>query len=478
MNILLVNLPRYNSVPVVREERCEYISKKRVDTPATLLIMAALLREMGNQIYFIDANALNLSYEDISDRVKNKKIDCLIFPFCSRILDNDLIICDIVKRFNPSCLTIGYSWYSRFFAKEILTEYPNLDVQITGMSLSVIGNLVRAISENRSLEDVDGIAYRGEDNEVKVNSEKRPQITFDDLPMPAYDLLPSFKPYYVIDPFLSPYALVYSSRGCPFGCNFCNVARTKYSGRSPDGIIKELQTLEKIGIKYVWFYDECFTLDRERIVNVCERILEEDINIKWFCDSRVDLVDEKLLKLMRKGGCIGIAYGVESGSQKILNLMNKGTTVEQAEKALIWTREAHIPVVMNLVLGYIGEDEKTLKETESFIRTTLPERLQIVILVAEPGTEFTKLAINKKWVNHDIDWKQWLTTGSDLNNYAPFDLDLNNEVTKMRKALYYNPKWWLTCIKTLIWNRHLILPTIGILLRRHARKNYLASKAC
>ena len=469
MNILLINLPRYKSIPVTREERCEFISKSRVDTPATLLIMASLLRDEdeSHKIEFIDANAFDLSYEDISERTINKRIDCAIFSINSQIIDHDLEICNIIKKSNPSCITIGYSWYSRYYANEILTEYSNLDVYIIGPTLSVIGNLIERISENGDMGDVGGIAYRSKDNIIKINNKVDSEIKFNDLPMPAYDLLPSFKPYYLIDPFINPYALLYAGKGCPFGCMYCNVAKTKYSGRSADNIIKELKMLKKMGnVKYVWFFDESFTINRKRVVDVCEGILEEDINIKWFCDSRVDLVDEELLKIMRKGGCIDISYGVESGSQKILNNMNKGNTVEQAKNALIWARKVHIPIQLNLILGFIGEDEETLKETESLIRATLPETLKIGIINAKPGTEFTKVAIENKWVEMG-GWKEHLTMGLALKNYEPFNLDIDDETMKLKNILYYNPKFWINNISTLIRNRELILPAIGKVCRRY-----------
>lgn len=371
------------------------------------------------------------------------------------------------KKINPSCITIGYSWYSRYYAKEILTEYPNLDIYIIGPTLSVIRNLIECLSENENLDNVGGIAYRDVDN-IKINSKVDSEIKFGDLPIPAYDLLPSFKPYYVIDPFLSPYALVYSGKGCPFGCIYCNIAKTKYSSRSADSVIKDLKMLKKMGnIKYVWFYDEIFTINRKRVIEICERILEKNINIKWFCDTRVDLVDEELLKIMRKGGCIGISYGVESGSQKILNSMNKGNTVEQAKNALIWTRKAHIPIHCDLILGFTGEDEKTLKETETFVRTTLPEILAISVITAKPGTEFTKLAIENRWATENLNWKQHLTKGLGLKNYEPFNnLNLNNEIKKLKKMLYYNPRWWIVSINMLIRNRELFLPAIMMHLRR------------
>ncbi len=463
LNILIINLPRYKSIPLVREERCEGMSEFRIDTPATLLIMASLLRDKGHKIDFIDANAFNLSYENVSQQMTDKKFDCVIFSFNSQILDYDLEICNIVKKINPSCITIGYSWFSRYYAREVLAEYANLDVYIIGAPTSIIGNLVECISKNGNPGGVGGIAYRDKNN-IIIN-EVYSEVDFNDLPMPAYDLLPSFKPYYVINSFLRPYALVYCGRGCPFGCTYCNVAKTKHSGRSADNIIKELKMLKRIGnVKYVWFYDELFTIDRKRVIEVSERIREENINIKWFCDSRVELVDAELLKIMHRGGCIGISYGVESGSQKILNSMNKGNTVKQAQNALIWTRKAHIPIQLNLILGFIGEDEETLNETRSLVRTTLPEKIQIAVINAKPGTEFTKLAIENKWVDENANWKQHLTTGLGFTNYEPFNLNLDRQRVKIKRMLYYNPKWWVTGISSLIRNRRLFWAAIGYIV--------------
>ncbi len=468
MKILIINLPRYMNSSATREGRCELLLNYRVDTPATLLIIAAILRENDCQIEFLDANGLNLGFKTITKLLKNKKFDCVIFTFVSSIIDHELKFCDIAKKINPSCITIGFSWYAKKFGKEILTEYHNLDILIINDPFSVIENLITHLNIKSDLANVGGIAYRTQSNEIKINSELNSKVNFNDLPLPAYDLLKTFKPYYIYSPFLNPYALVYTGKGCSFGCKYCNVARTKYSGRTADNIVKELKLLKKLGkVKYVWFFDEIFTINRKRVIEVCKAILKERINIKWLCDSRVDLVDRDLLKLMRKAGCIGISYGVESGSQKILDLMNKGITIEQAEKALNWTRMANIPIQLNLVLGYIGENRKTLKETENFIRKTLPEFLQITKIMAIHDTEFIDIAFKKGWIEDNLDWKMKLkTTRTKLTNYQPYNLRLFDAKKKMQKLLYQNPKWWIISLITLIKNPTLLLPITGTFLRR------------
>jgi len=475
MKTLILNLPRYKGSSATREGRCELLENHRVDTPATLLIIASLLREKDYQIDFIDANGLNLSYKFIASQIKNQKYEIIIFTFVSSIIDHELNICNIIKKINPSCITIGYSWWARKYSKEILSEYPNLDILIIEDPFSVIENLMANLIVNHNLTDVNGITYREKNNEIKVNPNLDSRKKFDDLPLPAYDLLKTFKPYHIYSPFMKPYALIYSGRGCPFGCRYCNVAGTKYSGRSARNIINELKLLKKLGnIKYVWFFDETFTINRKRVMEICQRMIKENIKIKWFCDSRADLVDKKLLKIMRKAGCIGISFGVESGSQTILDNMNKGITVEQAKNALKLTRKAHIPIQLNLILGYIGENRKTLMETEAFVREILPEFLQINPMLALVDTEFIDLAIKNGWLNKSVDWKTNLTSPyKKLKNYKPYDLHLWKEIVKLNKLLHRDPYWWLTIMKTIVWNPKLILPLIGIYFNKSQSINII-----
>ncbi len=468
MNILIINLPRFQGFSVTREGRCEFVCNYRVDTPATLLILAGQLKNHYHEIYFIDANAQDLNYSTLRNHITKKNPNCVIFTFNSWIIDYDLKICEQVKKIKPSCITIGYSWYAENFGKEILTKFPFLDIQIIADPFSVIEDLIKNLSIDRNFEEIGGIAYRDNINQIKLNEKLILKKKFNELPLPAYDLIKSFKPYYLYTPLLKPYALVYAGKGCPYSCSYCPDANTQYSGRSMENIIRELELLKEMGnIKYVWFYDEIFTLNQRRTIEVCNSMIEKNLKIKWFCDSRVDLVNKKLLKLMKAAGCIGISYGVESGSNKILSAMKKSITSKQAISALNWTREVNIPTQLNLILGYIGENEKTLKETENFVRLTLPQILQISIIVAMSGTEFTNLANKNNWISDNLTWQEKITDlRIDKSRYKPFQLDLLKEIRKLYRILYLNPKWWINNIKTLIKNPDLILPILGILLNR------------
>ncbi|MFX1569926.1 MAG: B12-binding domain-containing radical SAM protein [Promethearchaeota archaeon] len=468
MKIVIVNPPRFQDSSVTREGRCEFICNYRVDTPATLLIIASLLSNQKYQIDFIDANAKDLDYRIIGNLLKNKYPDCVIFTFNSWIIDHDLIICKIAKEINPVCKTIGYSWFAKNFSIEILSKFKNLDIQIIEDPFSVIESLMDCLNNRGNLEKIEGIAYKNSDNEIKINNKLKIKKSFEELPFPAYNLIESFKPYYLYTPFLKPYALVYAGKGCPYSCAYCPDANTKYSGRSAEDIVEELKVLKNLGkIKYVWFYDQVFTINRKRVINFCKKMIEENLNISWFCDTRADLVDERLLKLMKTAGCIGVAYGIESGSQKILDNMKKSISIIQAIRALKWTRKAKIPIQLNLILGYVGEDINTLKETGNFIRLILPEFLQISFIIAMSGTEFTHLAIKNDWISNELGSKDKFTDlPLDKNRYKPFQLNLQKEIRKLFKAIFLNLRWWTICIKSLINNRQLIIPILGMLLYR------------
>ncbi len=476
MDILIINLPRYRGISVTREGRCELLNNFRVDIPITLLIIASLLRQNKNNVMFIDANGLNLKYQTITEILKKKDYNCVIFTFASRIIEYDLKICDIVKSINPSCFTIGYSWFAIKYYKEILTEFSNLDVLILEEPYFIIDDLIKNIQQKIDLSQVKGIACRNKKKQITTITKLDKNKSFNDLPIPAYDLIKSFKPYYIYFPLLKPYTSVYAGKGCPYGCKYCYTARTKYIGKSSENIIKELKILKNVGsIKYIWFFDEVFTINRKRVIEICQKMIQEKLKIRWFCDSRVDLVDPYLLKIMKNAGCIGISYGVESGSQNLLDLMNKKITIEQARNALKWTRKVRIPIQLNLLLGYLEEDKKTIKETTFFIKSTLPEFLQINLIRPFEGSEFKKIALERSWIDKNLNWKTELKAPhSLLDNATSYNLNLYKEKKKMQEALYFNPKWWIICLNTLVRNPSLIIPLLDRLIKSFIIKKFQA----
>ena len=461
MKVVLLAPPRRKNVPVMREYRCEHLSTARVDTPATLLQVASQLRQDGHDVTLIDANANNFTLDDLQSQLRGMRYDCAVIALAHFMLEADLKSAELVKRMNPATRTMGISWHCRHHAQHILDKSPALDMLITGNPLSVMAPLLRSLVRSKELDNIRGLSYGKDDRVVTIEGEGD-RVRLDELPPPAYDLLASFDPYYIVDPLLSPYALVYSGQGCPYRCNYCCVAGTPYSSKSADQLLEELRILVSRGVRYVCFHDEVFTLNRRRTLEICQRMIDEDLWVRWFCDTRVDLVDRELLMAMRKAGCIGLSYGVESGSQEILDAMRKGCTVEQAENALRWTKRAHIPIKANLMLGYVGESQWSVSETKAFVHRTMPDMVKVAGTGILPGTELARIALQKGWNGEG---------GNGLDEIEnQFKVDVPAERREIMNVLREDPRWWASSLRTLIYNPELVLGLCGVFARSLERK--------
>jgi radical SAM superfamily enzyme YgiQ (UPF0313 family) len=194
---------------------------------------------------------------------------------------------------------------------------------------------------------------------------------------------------------------IITSRGCPYRCIFCSKAvfGKKYRGNSPAYIVDEIRFLkERFGVKEIKFYDDVFTLDRKRVVAICMQLKEQGMDIPWTCETRVNLVDEELLRVMRDAGCYMIEYGVESGNQRILNNLKKDISLEQAIKAFKLTHETGIETVAYFMIGSPEETPETIKETIEFAKKLDPDFIQFSTTTPYPGTELYRLAVGEGYL--------------------------------------------------------------------------------
>jgi len=184
---------------------------------------------------------------------------------------------------------------------------------------------------------------------------------------------------------------VVASRGCPYFCTFCRqpiMWKRKVRTRSPDNIIEELKFLDKMGVRNFIFHSDTFTIDKKMVIEFCKKLIEEGLHMKWACNSRVDTIDREMLKWMKKAGCWMIAYGIESGSQKILNNVKKDITLKHSRQAVKWANEAGIKVYGYFVIGLSGETKETIRETIDFSKELDLTFAIFHIGVPYPGTDF------------------------------------------------------------------------------------------
>jgi len=476
MRVVLINPPRFNGISVIREDRCEITERYSILPPYSLLQIAAVLKRDGHYVELIDANGFNLNYDYILNYLKKKKPDVIVFRFTPTTFDNDVKTAEIAKNVSPSTHTIGICWTLNDFAEQVLRDAKHMDFYVARESEVVVPQLVNALENKEEIKSVRGISYidPGAGNYVYTGTPPS-NWRWEDLPLPAFDLLPSLEPYHINTPYGKPFTIIYASKGCPYRCTFCTVARTRWRPKSAERIIEELQYLKKrFNIKLVSFFDETFTLSRERAEKIALAIRSMDLKIKWYCNTRVDLVDYDLWKTLYEGGCRGTSYGVESGSQKILDLAKKGFTVEQAETAIKFTKKAGVKVYASFIFGLPGETWDTVRETLAFVKRTLPNGAQFNVAVPYPGTELYEIAVKNGWIVREFNWRNLYQHSAVMRTDEMSPEDLEKARLLAYRSLYFNPRWVTSNIAWIF--RHPEDLPLGVKYYMKALKNFIIHK--
>jgi radical SAM superfamily enzyme YgiQ (UPF0313 family) len=278
------------------------------------------------------------------------------------------------------------------------------------------------------------------------------EVKPEDLPMPAYQLLD-------FDKYIPPPASLHSkkpgigiitSRGCPFKCTFCaRITGSKLRFKTVNQVIDEIKYLQKtFNIKQFHFYDDTITCRKSYITELCQRFIDENLNLHWSCFARVDTVDEEVLALMKKSGCFVIMYGVESLDETILKDVNKGINIEQINKALILTRKAKIESRISLIIGTPTETRQTLAKTKKDLLKLDTDFFQAFIAVPMPGSQFYTDAkaegrvINENWEDYNL--------SKVLYRHPVFtEKELFKEQRNMYLKFYLRPRIIFNLIKSI-----------------------------
>lgn len=412
LKILIINPPRVDGYPVVREERFEHKDIGSVYPPLSLLYIAALLRKNSDfDIKFLDANGFDLTINTVRAEMINFSPDVVILRCGFDTQKQDFEIFRIAK--DLGAITV--------LRNKIISDVPNIrddilkkeaiDIFINSEPEAVIMDLMVKIYENKKerfvfnkvcafdpkgsdfkedfsyLKKVKGISFI-EKGQVITTEPEEPVKNLDDLPFPAYDLLPDLNCYHtgVLAP---PFALVATSRGCPFSCTFCAYGKSKYRVRSVENVIAEIKWLkEKFKIKSFLFFDDTISLISGRTEEIAKRMIEEKLNdLKWVCCTRANLVNFEMLKLMKQAGMVEIAIGIETGAEEIQKNINKGVSLDSIRQCAKWCHKLGILFYGLVIIGLPGETEETVKESIKFIKEIDPFYTQFCFATPFPNTE-------------------------------------------------------------------------------------------
>lgn len=370
--------------------------------PLGIGYLAAVLEKNGYTVNVIDCQALKLTYREVENELRKRQPDVVGVTSTTLTYKSALNIIKIAKKVLPNCLTVYGGCHATFWDEEALKECPQLDVIVRGEGENTMLELVKKIEASKSFHRVLGTTCRKDGKAVK--NPDRPYIEdLDNLPFPARHIFPleRFRKYgKVIFPLTT-------SRGCVYWCDFCTAVRMfgrKYRMRSPKNVVDELELLyKKYGEDQYTFYDDAFTVNQPRVVEICDEILRRDLKIRWDCETRVDMVTKELLLKMRKAGCIAVWFGVEAGSQRVIDAMGKGISIKQTVMAFKWAREAGLITVASVILGFPGETKETAWETMKLVERIKSDEIGIYIATPYPGTPMYDYVKEMGWLKiHDF----------------------------------------------------------------------------
>jgi radical SAM superfamily enzyme YgiQ (UPF0313 family) len=192
-----------------------------------------------------------------------------------------------------------------------------------------------------------------------------------------------------------------TSRGCPYNCLFCFTKGRRFRQRSPENVIQELEECVRMGITEFEFYDDTFTVNRERAIGICDLIIRKKLRIRWAIRARINTVNYEMLKKLKQAGCIRINYGVEAGTQEILNLIRKGISIEEIKEVFRMTRKLEIATVAYFMIGHPTETKEHILKTIEFAMSLKPNYCLFTIAVPFPDTDMYKMAFDKKLYTED-----------------------------------------------------------------------------
>jgi len=435
------------------------LEKSMVQHPVNLCWMAAVLRERGHEVKIWDYEVEKFSSSGLRRRVLEWAPVMIGITSMTANIHSAARIAGIAKLADPNVVTIAGGPHSSALPERTLLEFPAFDLVVHGEGESTISEIATRVEGNDGFEGVRGVAYRNGDG-IKTEPPRELINEMDSLPMPARDLL-DLKLYRSastpgLDATLHYGTELFTARGCSYGCIFC-AARTIHGSRvrfrGADHVLGEIdQCVERYRFNHFTIEDDTFTLEPDRLEKLCEGFSR--LGVTWDCDTRVDNVSRDMLKMMAESGCRKVAFGVESGSERILRLIGKGITLDQVRDAFGWAHEAGLITTAFFMIGsHPSETPEEVEMSLKLMKEINTDLMALAIAVPHPGTRLYTMMRDKGYLfsehwekfNHLHSLPCWRT-----EHFSP------EELAKLQVSLYrrffFRPVFiWHTFKKAMSW---------------------------
>jgi radical SAM superfamily enzyme YgiQ (UPF0313 family) len=416
--------------------------------PLGLAYIAAYVEKQGHEVKVIDSEAENYSYEDITKIALKFNPDLVGIQTYLTTLNKANKVAENLKKILDTKIVLGGPQATLEPKKAISNE--NIDFVIYGEGEKTLTDLMSSL-KNKKFSKVFGLVYKNK-NKIKINPPQSLIKNLDEIPLPARHLFP-MKKYHSSANLRGKKTLnIMTSRGCPYRCAYCAgslIFGKNHRFHSAERVIEEMRILkEKYGADSIQFFDETFTVNRSRVIELCDKMIEANLGLEWSCFTRVNLVDEELLKKMKRAGCYLVFYGLESGVQRLLNLIQKDITLEQSEKAMKMTHEAGIETWVSFILNLPSATKEEEYKTIDFAIKVNPTFAQFPIATPYPGTKLYDLALKygklkENW-NNFKNWDEVVFTSPNKS-----EKQVKEIVKRAYRKFYLRPLYILRRLKSL-----------------------------
>ncbi len=384
-----------------------------IEPPLWGALLAGYLRNLGYSVVLYDAEVENWSYEETAKKIVdvNPLIAAIVVsgtnPSASTMnMTGALKILSVLRSLDPEIKTVLSGLHPSALPRETISE-GDVDFVCQGEGFITFPKLIDAIKSRANDFNIEGLWYK---INGQIISNPRPQLIkdLDEIPLPAWDMLPMNKyrahNWHCFDDIdnRQPYAILYTSLGCPFRCSFCCInslfGKNTIRHRSIDNVIGEIDILvNKYGIKHIKIMDELFAHNEKRVIKLCDMIIERKYNLNMWAYARVDTVTERMLAKMKEAGINWIAYGFESANKRVIEDVSKGYKIEQVENIVQMTKSLGIYICSNFLFGLPEDDYDSMNQTLSLMIDINAEWANIYSAMAFPGSKLYETAIEKNW---------------------------------------------------------------------------------
>ena len=359
--------------------------------PVGILYLASVARESGYIVDFYDGGAEGQSLDTALKFAIDFQPDIVCLSLYTIGLTVQFKFLNKLKNAIPGIINIVGGAHATALPVQTMQECTSIDFLVFGEGERTIVELLEAIKNQISVGRIKGSCYR--DNGNIIQNEARELIEdLDEIPLPAFDLLKTHRFQYTRRSFniSNRIGVIISSRGCPFNCSFCfkSTFGTELRRRSPQRVVAEMKwQIEVLGVEEIQFLDDLFAINSKWLNDFFDELLRQDVKVPWKCLARVTSVTEDDLLKMRKHGCYGVEFGVESGNDEILKKANKKITTRQIKKAFQSAKKAGLVTFGFFIFGLENDSHQTVRETLELAKKILPDVCGFAILLPFPGSK-------------------------------------------------------------------------------------------